>query len=157
MADFGQKPWNPNCNHLLRISMGSVDQAVGVAPADIKKSAATPSRDWRALQYAMVLAVVAALIFTFAPVLLKMGRQCWRDPNFSHGFLVPLFSAFLVWQRRDRLAQLPAAGSWTGALVLVFGLGVLIVGSLGTELFLTRISLMFVICGLVAMLRGWAT
>ena len=136
--------------------MGTMNQAVGVAEADVKHSAAPPRSD-RRTQLLLAAAVVAALAFTFAPVLLRMGRQWWNDPNFSHGFLVPLFSAFLVWQRRERLAKLPAAGSWTGALVLIGGLGLLIVGSLGAELFLSRVSLLIVICGLIVMLRGWAT
>ena len=139
--------------------MASIDQAVGMAQTEIKASAAnaagTPPAP--ALQYALAAVVVAAVAFTFAPVLLRMGRQWWNDPNFSHGFLVPLFSGFLVWQRRDRLKRLPAAGSWTGALILLFGLAVLVVGTLGAELFLSRVSLLFVICGLIVMLRGWAT
>jgi exosortase A len=156
---FGQNSWKPNCNTVVRIPMGSVNQAVGVAEASVNASAAaeTDTRSRHTLQLVMTIAVIAALAFTFAPVVTRMARQWWSDPNFSHGFLVPLFSAFLVWQRRERLAKIPAAGSWTGALVLIFGLALLLVGSLGAELFLSRVSLLFVICGLIVMLRGWPT
>jgi len=49
------------------------------------------------------------------------GGQWWNDPNFSHGFFVPLFSAFVVWQERPRLASLTPVPSWWGLPVLGFG------------------------------------
>jgi len=126
--------------------MSSLNQVVAIARDE---------RPSGALHAWIAAAVLAALALVFAPVMLRMGRQWWNDPNFSHGFFVPLFSGFLVWQRRDRLARLPNAGSWSGLPVLVLGLGLLVVGALGAELFLSRISLLFVICGLIVMLRGW--
>jgi hypothetical protein len=61
----------------------------------------------------------------------------WRDdPNYSHGLLVPIFSAYLVWQERERLRALPLRGSWLGLPVLLAGLAVLLLGVAGAELFL---------------------
>jgi exosortase len=81
--------------------------------------------------------------------------QWWTDPNFSHGFFVPLFSAFVIWQERHRLARITPQPSWTGLIVLLAGLGVLIVGRLGAELFLDRSSLLLVIAGVVILFLGW--
>ena len=79
----------------------------------------------------------------------------WWDPNFSHGFFVPLFCAFVIWQERDRLARLISRPSWSGLPILVFGTGVLIIGQLGAELFLAPFSLLLVLAGLIVLFLGW--
>ena len=81
--------------------------------------------------------------------------QWWRDPNFSHGFLVPLFSAFVIWRERERLRHITVKPSWSGLAILAFALGVLVVGKLGAELFLARISLLFLAAGLIVLVLGW--
>jgi exosortase len=74
----------------------------------------------------------------------------WRnDPNYSHGFLVPLFSGFLVWQQREKLKELTPQGSWWGLPVLLAGLAALVIGDIGAEHFLTKSSLIVVLAGLI--------
>src|SRR5258708_7085626 len=61
------------------------------------------------------LAGIAALsLWLFGPVIVHRVGQWWHNPDFSHGFFVPLFSAFVVWQERERLAQIPLRPSWSG-------------------------------------------
>jgi exosortase len=82
-------------------------------------------------------------------VLRSLVSQWWEDPNYSHGFLVPLFSGFLIWQRRRDLQVLTPRGSWLGFVVLIGGVGALILGEVGAENFLTRSSLIVIVAGLV--------
>jgi len=100
--------------------------------------------------------VLAALcLWLYWATLRHLVGQWWTDPNFSHGFFVPLFSAFVIWQERDRLARIRPAPSWTGAIVLLAGLGLLVIGRLGAELFLDRSSLLIVLAGLIILFLGW--
>jgi exosortase len=103
--------------------------------------------------------LVACVLLVYAPVLSHLARQWWDEPDYSHGFLVPLFSAYVLWHRRDVLrtvASNPATRpSWTGMAILCAGLCVLFAGTLGAELFLQRISLLGVIVGLVVWCWGW--
>jgi exosortase len=99
--------------------------------------------------------LVAVLLALYAPVLVHLVRQWWTDPDYSHGFLVPLLSAYLIWQRRDKLAQVARKPSNWGVLVVLGSLGLLFLGGLGAELFLTRISIIGTICGLIAYFSGW--
>jgi exosortase len=102
------------------------------------------------------LGVVAALtVWLYGPILLHLLSQWWHDPNFSHGFFVPLFSAFVVWQERDRLRRLPLRASWSGLPILALALCVLIVGQMGAELFLSRLSLLIAMAGLTVLFLGW--
>ncbi len=86
-----------------------------------------------------------------------MASQFYQDPAYSHGFAVPIFSAYLVWQRRDRLARVEKKPSLIGMWVVLGALGLLFLGSLGAELFLTRISLVLMIAGLVLYFFGAPT
>jgi exosortase len=94
-------------------------------------------------------------LWLYWPTLGHLVTQWATDRDFSHGFFVPLFSGFVVWQDRDRLARIPRQPSWSGAIVLVCALAVLVVGQLGAELFLSRCSLLFLLAGLVILFGGW--
>ena len=91
----------------------------------------------------------------YSSILFHLGEQWSNDSNFSHGFFVPAFSLFVLWQDRDRLAREPRDPSSWGLLIVVFALIVLVAGVLGAELFLSRVSLLLLIAGLVIFLRGW--
>jgi exosortase len=103
-------------------------------------------------QAAVLILVIGWL---YSAIIYRLAAQWWSDPNFSHGFFVPLFSGFVLWQNRKQLAQLPLAPSPWGLLIMAFALAVLMVGVLGAELFLSRISLVLLIAGLVIFFSGW--
>ena len=99
--------------------------------------------------------ITGLLLWLYFPTLSHLVGQWWSDPNFSHGFFVPLFSAFVVWQERSRLSLLKPQPSWWGLFFLGFGLCVLMVGQMGADIFLSRLSLLIAIAGLVVLFLGW--
>jgi len=102
------------------------------------------------------VAVLVVLIgWLYSSILYHLVGQWWQDPNFSHGFFVPLFSAFVLWQDRSRLAAVPVTPSSWGLLIVVGALFVLILGVMGAELFLSRVSLLLLIAGLIIFFLGW--
>ena len=122
-------------------------------PVPIPNGALTPV--WRkpiAWRTAALLALVAWL---YAPILLHLSFQWRADPNFSHGFFVPLFSLFVVWQDRRRLEAIRRAPSNWGIPLILISLSMLILGVLGAELFLSRFSLLLLATGLVIFFLGW--
>jgi exosortase len=103
-------------------------------------------------------AILAALsLWLYGPTIYHLARQ-WSatDSDFSHGFFVPLFSAFVIWQERRRLSEIIRKPSWSGLALLAFALCLLIVGQLGAELFLARVSMLVLIAGLVVLFAGWS-
>ena len=94
------------------------------------------------------------ILYLYNPTLARLLSQWWHDPNFGHGFLVPLFSGFVVWKNRFRLAVLPLKPSWAGLAVVVLSLVMLVGGVLGAELFLARASLLFLLAGLLILFAG---
>jgi exosortase len=73
----------------------------------------------------------------------------WEDPNYSHGFLVPVFSGYLIWLKRDELRSLRPRPNWGGFFVLLTGVAALILGVAGAENFLMRSSAIVILGGLV--------
>ena len=95
-----------------------------------------------------VAVLVVLVAWLYSSILYHLVGQWWQDPNFSHGFFVPLFSAFVLWQDRSRLASISVVPSSWGLLIVLGGLSTLILGVLGAELFLSRFSLLLLIAGL---------
>jgi exosortase len=89
------------------------------------------------------------------PVLIHLIHDWVKDPDFSHGFFVPPFSAFVVWRNWPRLVALPQRPSWWGLPIIAFALGALLLGDLGAELFLSRFSLLLLLAGLIIFFLGW--
>src|SRR5581483_444618 len=73
-----------------------------------------------------------------------------------HGFVLPPAAAYLAWQRRADLQRLAPRPSWLGVLVVAGGVGLLLLGQLAAEFFLTRVSLIVTLAGIVLALEGWA-
>jgi len=113
----------------------------------------TPRVAHRLPWLALAVAVAAALGL-YAPLVVGMAAEWAEFPSLSHGFAVPLISAYLLWRQRHVLAETPLEGSIAGLPVIAFGLSMLVIGSLGGESFVARLSLPIVLLGTVIFLRG---
>lgn len=101
-------------------------------------------------------AILAGLLgFLYAQILQALAAQWWFDPDYSHGFFVPLFSAYVLWQRRARILSTKIRPNDYGLVVIIASLCLLFLGSLGAELFLSRVSLLVLCAGLIVFLAGW--
>ena len=66
----------------------------------------------------LVAALLALVYVAFSHAIAFMIGQ-WNMEEFSHGYLIPFISGFLVWQRRGALRRVDFKGSWTGLAVVV--------------------------------------
>lgn len=115
-----------------------------------------PVHTWAMRSYRWhALALIALTGYLYFHILVHLAAQWATDPNFSHGFFVPAFSLFLLWQNRSTLSKVPTAPSFWGLPILFLAVAVLLLGVLGAELFLSRVSLLLLIAGLVVFFRGW--
>jgi len=107
--------------------------------------------DW--LPYGIVAILLVVLYYRVA---VKLVYDWYTIPDYSHGFLVPFFAAFLVWDKRKVLKSIPIKQTWSGIVLIVFAIMVLILGVYGVELFTARISFLLLLTGLIATFFGWA-
>ena len=91
----------------------------------------------------------------YGSVLKGLILQWWNDPDYSHGFFVPLFSGYILWHQRERWQTTRIKPSNFGFVVMLGAVGLLIVGSLGAELFTSRFSLLVLLAGMILFLSGW--
>jgi exosortase len=102
------------------------------------------------------VAILTGIAAAYHGVLAGLVQQWQTDENYSHGFIVLPLAAWFAWERRGRLKAATPRPSWAGLAVIVASLGVLLVGTLGAELFLARVSLIGVMAGTILFLWGWA-
>jgi exosortase len=96
----------------------------------------------------------ALLLASYAPILARLIHNWDVDPDMSHGFFVPLVSAFLVWRRRDELMAIKPRPNWWGLVLVLYGALQLYIATLGAELFLARTAFVITLFGAVWMLGG---
>ena len=110
-----------------------------------------PKATW--LGWGAVAILLAGLYSAVAP---RLVRQWATDDDYTHGFLILPLALYFVWDERERLKGLSVKPSLWGAGLLAFGLVMLVVGSVGAELFLQRSSFVVVLAGLVWLILGTA-
>jgi exosortase len=100
------------------------------------------------------LSLSTLVVILYAPVLGSLARQWWSDPNYGHGFFVPLFAGYVLWGARDQQSAQPSRPNNFGFAIMLFAIGLRILGMLGAELFVARLSLVILISGIVLFLAG---
>jgi exosortase len=113
---------------------------------------AAPDHGWIAWS-----AILSGLVFVvYSHVLRALVVNWWTDPDYGHGFFVVLFSAYVLWRQHARWASVEIKPNNWGLLIMLGAVLLLLVGSLGAELFTTRLSLLVLVAGMVLFLAGRA-
>jgi exosortase len=102
--------------------------------------------------FVLLLIPVAVLYHYVVP---NLVGQWWHDPEYSHGFFVPILAGWILWRERRKLEEMAPDPSWWGVPIIVCAMALLIVGTFGAEIFVSRISLLILIAGLAIHFYGW--
>ena len=111
-----------------------------------------PFADRRTVLVAAALCTGIGLVY--ASTLSSLARQWGSDDNYSHGFFVLPLALYFAWERRDRLAAAPRHANAAGLALIVGSLLIRLAGVLGSDIFLTRVSLIGVIAGAIWFVWG---
>jgi exosortase len=96
----------------------------------------------------------ALLALCYWPVITRLVSQWNHDEDMSHGFFVPILAAYIAWQKRTEFLKTPAKPNWWGAALVIYAGLQVFLATLGAELFLARIAIVFSIIGSVWFLGG---
>lgn len=94
------------------------------------------------------------LLLIYTPALIDLVADWYNDPNYSHGFLVPLISFYLIWQNRKELNKIEIKPSLTGLALVIIGIILFILGNGASEYFTVRFSFVLTIIGITLYLFG---
>jgi exosortase len=125
--------------------------AAAVLP-DTAKPRDASSTPWLVWSPFAAIAILLAVIYY--RVAIKLVYDWYTIPDYSHGFLVPFFALFLLWDKRKALRSIPVQQSWGGIPLVVFAIALLILGVYGVDLFTARISFVLLLAGLIWTLFG---
>jgi exosortase D (VPLPA-CTERM-specific) len=82
-----------------------------------------------ALIFALFAGAFALLIYLFRGSLSLMV-QWWEREEYSHGYMIPFVSAFLIYQRLNQLPAVSKRGSWWGPPVMLAALAAFVLGEM---------------------------
>ena len=77
-----------------------------------------------------------------------------RDPITHTDLLCPFIAGYLLYRKRDSLERLPVSPNNYGLAIVVVGLLLLTVSSVGLELFTMRLSLIIILAGMILYFFG---
>ena len=83
----------------------------------------------------------------------------WLAPEtyYSHGFLVPLISLYMIWTKKDSLSRIEFSASMSGLFIAAAGLVAHIVSAALRIYFISGFSFVFVLFGLILFFVGKKT
>ncbi len=108
-------------------------------------------------QYALVsLAILSSIIiWIYWPILTNMILYLMNEGDYSYGLLLPIVSAYIVYQKWPQIRQMHWQPSWWGLLIIISGLFLNIVGELAADLYVPRVSFVITLGGIIYLLAGW--
>lgn len=105
--------------------------------------------------WACGLVLLGVLTWTYGSVLAELVNRWSADPQYSHGYIVPLIAAALVWRLRARLSRVHFTPCAWGLAILSFGLIVHTISGRYYYEWSDAISLIPCVAGIVMLIGGW--
>lgn len=127
-----------------------VASAGSAPPAKSLRDLFAPTVCWRI----GILALLIGLLFRHE--LYRLTYVWSNNGTWSHGWLVPLFSAYFLYTRRGRLLRTPVRTNLLGALVVLAGLAMYAVAIWPLTMgYPKSVAIVVLIFGIVLWLTGW--
>jgi exosortase len=106
----------------------------------------------------LFVVLVAVLSWLFAPTAAGLGNEWLSSPDSSYGAILAVIAVLTAWKRRSGIAAAARTPGHFGAGVAVLsgGLAVYLLGLFAADVFVTRVSLVIVLAGVVWLVTGAA-
>ncbi len=103
---------------------------------------------------ALSLGTLATVVWAYWTTLADVVERWETDPQYSHGFLVPVFASYLLWMRRGHLEVADLRPRWWGAGIVLLAVAMRMVANYFYQPWLDTSSLLFCLSGIVAAYGG---
>jgi exosortase len=96
------------------------------------------------------------MLVAFWPILRSMYGSWFDEAAFmEHGILVAPAAAYMAWSKKDRLQTVVRRPSAWGLVLLLWGAGQAIFGIVAQWVWVSRMSFLISLVGLIALVYGW--
>ncbi|HFD10941.1 MAG TPA: VPLPA-CTERM-specific exosortase XrtD [Crenotrichaceae bacterium] len=102
--------------------------------------------------YALLAVFIA---FVFRDGIEHMIHNWNSQEEYSHGWLIPVVTGYLIWQEKEKLSLITPRSSWLGVGIAAFALFLFLLGELSTLYIIEQYALVILIFGLVLALEGY--
>src|SRR5262245_42733102 len=92
----------------------------------------------------------------FSDALCELVTRWSRQEEYSHGFLIPIVVAWMLWARRDALLTSVGRPSWIGPLLVLLATIMLIVGELSAFFLLSQLGFIVALFGIALGIGGYS-
>jgi len=104
----------------------------------------------------VLLGIISVLIgLSFQETILEMEHRWSGSEEYGYGYLIPIITIFLIWQRKDQLAEVEFNPSVAGLFLIVLGGLLFFLGAAATTHTLSQYGLVVTILGVALTLLGW--
>jgi len=108
--------------------------------------------------WSILIALVGMLIYVYGNSLDSRGAmQFWDNPKYSHGWLVPVFTAILLWLRYEPFGPVTIGARWAGVALLAGGVGLRCLATYYPSHVLEMDSFVPAVMGVFLLVGGWKT
>jgi exosortase len=107
---------------------------------------------WFWCRLAILLALITVL---YSRVMADMAVDWWTEASLSQGLLIPPLALYVAWTRRNLTFAQPARAENRGLWLVLCACLLYLLGKLGAEFFLPRISFVILLAGLVWTFWGY--
>ncbi|HHC24805.1 MAG TPA: exosortase/archaeosortase family protein [Desulfobacterales bacterium] len=104
--------------------------------------------------HAQTVILILSFSALFYHTIVKMVNDWSIDDNYSHGFLIPLITGYMIWQKKEELSAYELKPSNLGLIFIIMGMLLHIVGNIGAELFTMRFAIIVTVFGLSLYILG---
>jgi exosortase D (VPLPA-CTERM-specific) len=106
---------------------------------------------------AWIVGCIAALLaaIAFRGALFELVRRWASEDEYSHGFLIPLVSAWLLWTRRDALLASIAQPAWSGPVLILLAMFMYVLGQLSAVFVLSPLAFIVALLGIILATGGF--
>ena len=134
--------------------MASIPIEPKAIPSTSNAEDRTPVSMWLRDNLWQVVVPGALILFLYRHAFVKLVDDWTNDPNYTHGFIVPLASIWIIWSMRGTLAKTVVEPKSWGLVVIAIGVLQLLAGTLGAENFVAHSSLLVVLAGVTISIFG---
>ncbi len=104
----------------------------------------------------LVVGGILLSILTFGPALSELVQRWDRQQEYSHGFLIPVVTIWLLWTRRDALRANVGQPIWFGLILIVVASTLNVTGELSGIFIFSRIGFVVALLGIVLSVGGYS-